>query len=58
MSRQLKATILIALLLAAVVIAYLLPNALSALTETPHAKVCPYHKGSDECPYQVNSKRR
>ncbi len=58
MSRQLKAAILIALLLAVVVIAYLLPNVLSAFTETPQAKVCPHQEGSDECPYQIESNGR
>lgn len=50
-----KVAVLIVLLLAVGVIAYLQPKEPCALTETPPAKVCPLDGGSNECPYQIDS---
>ena len=53
---RLKVAVLIALLLAVGVIAYLQPKKPCALTEKPPAKVCPLDEGSNECPYQIGDK--
>ena len=53
-----KVAVFIVLLLAVSVIAHLQPKKPCALTETPPAKVCPFDKGSNECPYQIDSNRR
>lgn len=55
---RLKVAVLIALLLAVGVIAYLQPKKPCALMETPRAKVCPLDEGPNECPYQIDSNRR
>ncbi len=55
---RLKAAVLILLLMAVGVVAYLQPKKSCALTETPKAKVCPLDEGSGECPYQIESNGR